>query len=186
MSSWDLQGHREDGRGGQNSLSLSWVWETLDKELIQNLLWGVCGLHFLNLERKSAVLAFLKSLLWGLKLGRIQEAIHGREEAPNQTRSRFAVCASDTGYYTVILIFLSEDLFPCYKMVVSLPTLEILWRSNEPQAKKCFYETESTNRCNWIEQHGRLLTDITFWLKSKAYLARKREPIRDPSEQFPR
>ena len=69
-------------------------------------------------------------------------------------------------------------------MVVSLPTSEILWRSNEPQAKKCFYETESTKRCNWIEQHGRLLTDITFWLKSKAYTARKREPIRDPQSDF--
>lgn len=92
------------------------------KELIQNLLWGVCGLHFLNLKRKSAVLAFLKNLFWGLKLSRIQEAIQGREKAPNQTRSGFALCASDTGYYTVILIFLSEDLFPCYKMVVSLPT----------------------------------------------------------------
>lgn len=142
MSSWGLQGHREDGRRGQSSRPLSWVWETLDMELIQNLLWGVCGLPVLSLESKSAVLAFLKSLLLGLKLRSIQEAIHGRERAPNQSRSWFAVCVSDTGYYTVILIFLSEDLFPCYKMVVSLPTSEILWRSNEPQAKKCFYKTK--------------------------------------------
>ena len=125
-----------------------------------------------------AVLAFLKSLLLGLKLCSIQQAIHEQERAPSQSRSWFAVCVSDTWYCTVILIFLSEDLFPCCKMVVSLPTSEIPWKSNEPQAKKCFYETESTKRCNWIEQHGRLLTDITFWLKSKAYTARKREPNR--------